>query len=234
MAIRGNITAENVALIGEPIELLAADNPWLHRDALPGKKRGAVKIYEAVMDVAALQRLPLPVLARDCTCLFWRLANMLPEALAVLDTWGHEPGCRKHWMIRGSVPLDALRCDCGGGFTIKAEVRWRKIRQRGKRHFGMGHYVRATSEVAMLAVRGHMTPEVKSLVDELDGEALDMDAKMPTDEYGKLIHSAKPDEFYTFCDRLAPRATKCEIFARVERPPVPPWWQIGNELGGKQ
>lgn len=109
-----------------PARCLAADPPWLFRDALPGRGRGAVKHYPC-MPLNALCAFPLPPLAPDAVLFLWRVAAMQAEALALCAAWG---------------------------FTLKSELVWIKSTARGKRHFGMGRIVRAEHEVCLIATRG--------------------------------------------------------------------------------
>ena len=69
-----------------------------------------------------------PVLGEpvDCLLLLWRVAAMQQEALDVARAWG---------------------------FTVKTELVWEKLTKTGKPHFGMGHYLRGSHEVCLLATR---------------------------------------------------------------------------------
>jgi N6-adenosine-specific RNA methylase IME4 len=118
--------------VSEPFRVITADCPWLFRDSLPGRTRGASKQY-ACMSVADLCAFPLPPLADDCLLVFWRIASMQQEALDVVKAWGFKP---------------------------KAELVWHKLTKNGKTHFGMGHYTRASHETALVCVRGR--PKIRS------------------------------------------------------------------------
>jgi site-specific DNA-methyltransferase (adenine-specific) len=168
------------------IRVLAADAPWKFRDKLPGKGRGAAKRYR-VLTVKQLENFKLPPLHDDALLFFWRVSAMQEEALRVIRAWG---------------------------FVPKSELIWQKLTKTGKRHFGMGRYVRLEHEVCIIAVRGRgrrwlKTRSMRSMFSAKVGE-----------------HSAKPDEFYELVEKLA-RGPHCELFARKVRKG---WVQFGDEL----
>jgi N6-adenosine-specific RNA methylase IME4 len=110
---------------------------------------------------------------------------MVPEAYAVADAWG---------------------------FTAKSEIVWRKLTRGGKAHFGLGRYVRATHETAILAARGRpdlLAHNVRSLFEAQVGR-----------------HSEKPEAFYDLVEELSP-GPYLELFARRSRPG---WTCLGNEV----
>lgn len=164
--------------------VLVADPPWRFSDALPGNKRGAEKQYN-VLSLEDIKYFPLPELAPDAYLFLWRVSAMAEEAYAVARAWG---------------------------FVPKTELIWRKRTKTGKRHFGMGHHLRAEHETCIVATRGRPKPLVRNIRSIL------------TAPVGR--HSEKPDEFYelveSFCD--GPYA---ELFARKRRPG---WECHGNEL----
>lgn len=165
--------------------VLVADPPWKFDDKIQGEGRGAEKHYQC-MTLEDLKSFELPRLADDCYLFMWRVAAMVPDAYALIDAWG---------------------------FKSKTELVWRKRTKHGKRHFGMGHYVRAEHEVCVIATRGR--PKVKnhstrSIIDGTTGR-----------------HSAKPAEFYELVESLC-SGPYVELFARQHRPG---WLCYGNELG---
>ena len=101
---------------------IIADPPWKFGDSLPGNTRGASSQYDC-MTVAALKVMPLPVISADAVLFLWRVASMQQEALDVARAWG---------------------------FVVKSEIVWQKLTTKGKAHFGMGHYVRASHEVCLI------------------------------------------------------------------------------------
>lgn len=164
--------------------VLCADPPWKFGDKLPGAGRGAARNYP-VMDVGAIARFPLPVLADDCLLFLWRVSAMQEEALFVARAWG---------------------------FTIKSEIVWEKVTKHGKPHFGMGRYVRASHETALIGVRGRVKVNdraVRSRFAAAVGE-----------------HSEKPEAFYDLVERLSP-GPYVELFARRHRKG---WRCLGDQL----
>jgi N6-adenosine-specific RNA methylase IME4 len=207
----------------EPVGLLVADPPWAFADQLPGAGRGAAKNY-GVLALEQIKGFPLPPLAPDCALLLWRVSSMVEEAYAVCRAWGFAPKSELVWR-------KMRRCGaCKGSGRRNSRLlprspdAWRDCEAcggRGERpHFGMGRSVRNCHEVAIIGHRGR--PQ------RLDGSVRStFDALMPTDERGKLIHSAKPPEFFRIAERLygGPRA---ELFSRTDREG---WSCYGNQAG---
>jgi N6-adenosine-specific RNA methylase IME4 len=167
-------------------DVLLADPPWQFGDKLPGPGRGAAKHY-GTLDVSGLIRFPLPMLADDAWLFLWRVAAMQAEALAVMAAWG---------------------------FVLKSEIVWVKRTATGKRHFGMGRYVRAEHEVCLIGTRGRVRPVSRSVRSTFEAPV------------GR--HSEKPDAFYHLVDQLVGAdARRVELFARRPRAG---WLTYGNEL----
>lgn len=153
----------------------------------------------------------------------WRFGDQLP---------GDARGASKHYscMSLSAImrhPLPPLADDCvlflwrvsamveeayqvcrAWGFTPKSEIVWNKITTAGKEHFGMGHIVRASHETAIIAIRGR--PQRRHAAQRSRFEA-----PMPQVD-GKVIHSAKPDEFFSIVAKLyaGPRVSVFERRAR--------------------
>lgn len=175
----------------KPFKVICADPPWRFSDRLPGKSRGAAKNYSVmtltdITHFLAVSRYPV---APDALLILWRVASMQEEALAVVRSWGFAP---------------------------KSEIVWNKLTTRGKSHFGMGRYVRASHEVAVVASRG------KNIVHD--------HAVRSTFEAKVGRHSEKPEVFYDLVEKLAP-GPYLELFARRRRVG---WTCDGNELGTEE
>lgn len=170
--------------------VLVADPPWLSRDRLPGPGRGAAKKYPC-MPVSEICRFPLPPMEPDAILLLWRVAWAVEEANLVAKAWG---------------------------FTPKSEIIWLKTTKHGKKHTGMGHYVRLSHEACMIAGRGksaslRLRKDIRSTFEAPTGD-----------------HSDKPNAFYELVESLYP-GPYVELFARRHREG---WQQYGNGLpGGK-
>ena len=168
----------------KPTAVLVADPPWSFNDKLPGPRRGAVKHYD-VLDLNGIKSFPLPELAPDCYLFLWRVAAMVEEAYEVVRSWR---------------------------FVPKAEIVWRKRTKNGKRHFGMGHHVRAEHETCIIATRGRPKVKVRNVRSIFDGTVAE--------------HSRKPDEFYALVEEMC-EGPYVELFARQRRPG---WQCFGDEL----
>jgi N6-adenosine-specific RNA methylase IME4 len=154
-------------------QVICADPPWQFGDKLPGNKRGAAKHYRC-LSLDELKAFPLPPIAADSLLFLWRVAAMPQEALDVCSAWGFSP---------------------------KSELVWLKRTTSGKRHFGMGHYVRAEHEVCIIATRGRgidliASHKIRSVFEGQVGR-----------------HSEKPRAFYELVRELT-TGRRCELFAR--------------------
>lgn len=165
-----------------PFRVICADPPWRFGDSLPGKSRGAAKNYRTltVPEIESFLTDHDIQVADDALLFLWRVSAMVPEAYGVVRAWG---------------------------FVPKSEIVWRKLsRAKGssvcKVHFGMGRYVRASHETAIVASRGKnivKAHDVRSVFDAVVGE-----------------HSQKPELFYRTVERLAD-GPYLELFGRRQR-----------------
>ncbi|HEX2876258.1 MAG TPA: MT-A70 family methyltransferase [Polyangiaceae bacterium] len=162
-----------------PFAVLCADPPWQFGDRLPGAGRGAEKHY-GCLSLADLERFPLPPIADDALLFLWRVAAMPQEALDVCGAWG---------------------------FVPKSEIVWVKRTTTGKRHMGMGRYVRAEHETCVVASRGRG-------IDLIRSHSIRSVLEAPVGR-----HSAKPDEFFDLVRQLVdPSSRKAELFTRRPHP----------------
>lgn len=167
-------------------KVICADPPWSFGDKLPGAGRGAEKNYD-VMTIDDICQFAIPPTEPDAWLFMWRVSSQVEEAYRVVRAWG---------------------------FTPKSEIVWQKLTKSGKKHFGMGRYVRASHETCVVAVKGRPKP-------------LDLSIRS-TFEAATGVHSEKPEEFYAgIVEKLAP-GPYCELFARKTRPG---WTSFGNQVG---
>lgn len=92
----------------------------------------------------------------------------------------------------------------------RSEGIWVKVSKSGTPRIGGGHTLRQAHEKFLLFSRGR--PE---RISKACGSVII--APHPVDERGRVIHSAKPPEFYQLVDRFAP-GPKAETFARRQWP----------------
>jgi N6-adenosine-specific RNA methylase IME4 len=121
------------------------------------------------------------------------------------------------WRVSSMVE-EAYQVVRAWGFVPKSEIVWEKLTKNGKPHFGMGRYVRASHETCIVATRGRFKVEDRGVRSRFS-------AKLPVGADGKVIHSAKPDEFYGLVERLSP-GPYVELFARRTRAG---WVGIGDQ-----
>lgn len=170
----------------EEFGVLVSDPPWKFGDRLPGKSRGAEKNYP-VMSVDQICAMPLPRMKPDAWLFLWRVSSQVEEAYKVCRAWG---------------------------FTPKTEIIWIKRTATGKRHFGMGRFLRAEHETAIVAVRGkpqRLVANIRSTFEAATGR-----------------HSGKPEAFFDLVEKLAP-GPWLEMFARRQRPN---WTCFGDQVTG--
>lgn len=171
-----------------PFRVIVADPPWAFGDALSMSKvkRGAAANYDT-LSTAEIAALPVAQLAADDSVLvLWRPSALAGDALRVMGAWG---------------------------FRQVGEVVWRKVKESGVLHFGMGRLTRATKEIAFVGVRGSPYSLVRdhSVRDTFDAPP------MP--------HSAKPECVQDAFERMLP-GPHLELFARRHRPG---WMCVGNQ-----
>lgn len=179
-------------MTAEPARVWVLDPPWLAKDQLPGPGRGAAKRYRC-MTTAEICKFEPPALEKDCAMLLWRLACMQSDALAVV---------------------------AAHGFVLKTELIWKKLTKHGKRHFGMGRYLRAEHETCLIATRGRVRPLSRSIRSTFEAPLV----YLPS---GRIWHSAKPEAFYGLVERLF-AGPYHESFARGPRRAG--WSQDGDQL----
>jgi N6-adenosine-specific RNA methylase IME4 len=151
-------------------------------------------------------------IADDALLFLWRVASMPQEALDVIRYWGFEPKSEIVW-IKAASEHDAK---VTGGKRDGDRVKTHTL------HFGMGRYVRGAHETCIIAARGQATALVRN-----HSTRSVFIAPVPRDVKGKIIHSAKPPEFYEIVEALS-CGPRLELFAREGRPG---WTSAGNAVG---
>ena len=174
-------------------QTIVSDPAWNFNDSLPTYSsgssfghRGAAGHYDCIkMD--DLKKIKIPNIADDAVLFLWKVAAMPEEAYDVIRAWG---------------------------FTPKSELVWLKRTKTGKRHFGMGRYVRGEHETCVIAAkgRGHKLVKTKNIRSTFEAPA------------GK--HSEKPDIFYNIVEEMV-EGPYLELFSRKIRPG---WICLGNEV----
>jgi N6-adenosine-specific RNA methylase IME4 len=169
----------------KPAQVLLADPPWQFRDNLPGPKRGAAAHYQTI-PVADIASILLPTLAHDCWLFLWRLHTHQREALELMKLWG---------------------------FRYASEIVWVKTTKDNSRpRIGMGHTIRQSHEVCIVARRGRPAQLSKSCGSVIISP--------------RREHSRKPDELYSLIESFAP-GPYAEMFARYRRRG---WRSFGAQL----
>lgn len=171
--------------------VVVADPPWQCRDEKTGGSynSGAAAKYRTTSTYDLCCMPVRYLLEEDSILIMWYLSSMPDDAIELAKAWGF----KKLLNINGIV--------------------WGKLTKKGKPHFGMGHGTRACTESCLIAYNGSLTRLIKSR-----SVRNYFEAKMPVDEDGKYIHSAKPDEFFDIVDELVGTdVNRLEMFARLPR-----------------
>lgn len=193
--------------------LIMADPPWSFKNfSEKGSGKNASDHYDC-MPVEAIAALPVAALAaEDCLLWLWATNPMLPEALAVLASWG---------------------------FEFKTAGTWVKRTTRGKDAFGTGYILRSSNEPFLIGTRGspRTTRSTRSTLptyNDARGQLFEGDwpAVSVTIEAPVREHSAKPDAAYEAAEMLMPDRRYLELFSRRSRPGWTAWGDEAGKLDG--
>ncbi len=179
--------------------VICADPPWAYKDKLPAG-RGAEAHYP-VLKLHDIQRFPLPEIADIAMLVLWRVGAMAEEAYQVVRAWGFVPKSEIVWIKTGvGTPEKILEPGDPSADLLDP-------------HMGLGHYVRNSHEIAIVATRGRF---------EVANKGVRSVCVAPIG-----LHSEKPQVFYELVEQLAGEGPFAELFARKRRPG---WHAFGNEL----
>jgi len=182
-------------LNGKKFDVIYADPPWSFNSKKTGgsMKSGSDQIY-GNMTIEQLKEMPVSDIAEDnCMLVMWWVGAMPQEAIDLVNAWG-------------------FRLVNMNGFV------WNKLTKHGLPFFGMGHYTRAGSESAIIAIKGKFKVDsrgVRAVRTEIVGE-----------------HSEKPAVFHSDIEKMAGKDKSfVELFARK---PCPGWSVWGNQSGNDE
>lgn len=118
--------------------VIMADPPWLWRARTKEHNERSAAAHYPVMDLAAIQALPVAdIAAKDCALFLWVTDPLLPEGLETMKAWG---------------------------FTFKTVAfYWTKRNRDGSPFAGMGYWTRANPEQCLLGVRGRPVRQAKDV-----------------------------------------------------------------------
>ncbi len=165
--------------------IIYADPPWKYkRDG----NHSAASVYD-VMNLQDIKKLPVPDIAdKNCVLFLWGLDQMLPQSLELIKYWGFS---------YSTV-----------GFN------WVKTNKNNNDYFvGMGWWTRANQEMCLLAKKGIIKRQSKSVRRLIVS---------PREE-----HSKKPDEIRDRIVQLCGDLPRIELFARQK---VDGWDSWGNHF----
>ena len=171
--------------------IIYADPAWNHQTwSAKGRGRNPDTLgHYKVMDFEDIKKLPIPDIAdKNCVLFLWVLDQMLPQSLELIKYWGFS---------YSTV-----------GFN------WVKTNKNNNDYFvGMGWWTRANQEMCLLAKKGKIKRQSKSVRRLIVS---------PRQE-----HSKKPDEVRDRIVELCGDLPRIELFARQR---VEGWDCWGNEV----
>lgn len=193
-----------------PCDIVLLDPPWAHYGD-PNKPAAAGKHYACIPDEDMLQ---LDVASymhpRRSLAFVWATCPRLDFAVEAMRAWGlHYRGVAFAWVKtrRDGTPV--------GAQGVRASI------------------TKPTLELVLVGspmARGRPLKIADESVAQVI-DAYDREAVVPIEPDVVLAargeHSAKPGEVAARIERMYPTASKCELFARAERPG---WTCIGDEL----
>lgn len=136
--------------------LIMADPPWLFDNwSVKGERKSPKAQYDC-MDLTDIAALPVSHLARgDCILWLWATNPMLPQAIAVCQSWG---------------------------FTFKTAGHWVKRSKHGKLTFGTGYCLRSAGEPFIIGTIGNPSYHARNVRSVIDAKVREHSRK-PDEAY---------------------------------------------------
>jgi len=172
-------------------QIIYADPPWRFGDRFKGRyQQNPLERHYPTMTTNEIKSIPVEKIIDDDAILFlWTTDAHLPDALEVIKSWGFE------YKTIGFI--------------------WNKKLTDGRQVYYMGRWTVKSSELCLLATRGHIHSEIKNhKVKQL------VNAK-------RKEHSYKPEEVRKRIEKLMGELPRIELFARNR---IEGWDTYGNEL----
>lgn len=208
-----------------PHDVVVADVAWAYYGD-PGKNAAAGKHYACLPDADVLR---LDVRSymhpRHSLALVWATCPRLDFAIRAIEAWGlHYRGVAFVWVKtrRDGTPVGAqgVRASVTKPTTelllaASTDPRGRPVRI-------------ADESVAQVYVERETNPPTGDWPEDTTSRVV-LEEHWPTETVyaPRGAHSEKPAEVYARIERMYPTASKCELFARAERPG---WTCVGDEL----
>jgi len=124
-------------------KIIYADPPWSYEDKSLAGKRGAGCKYET-QNIEWLKSLPVKNISEnDCVLFMWVTMPMIPEGLALIESWGFK-------------------------YKTCAFVWVKKNKRKDSWFWGMGMWTRANAEICLLSTKGkpkRISAGVHSVID---------------------------------------------------------------------
>ena len=114
---------------GDLFGIIYCDPAWSYKDKCHTGKRGAGYKYTTTSTEEMAQLPVIKIAAKDCACFMWATMPMLPDALALMKSWGFQ-------------------------YKTVAFVWVKSNKKADTDFFGMGNWTRANAEVCLLGIRG--------------------------------------------------------------------------------
>lgn len=216
--------------------MIAADCPWQYNDKSLNRG-GALRHYQT-MKLGDIKRMNVrDYAADDCLLAMWATMPLLPEAIAVMQTWGFKyltggfvwvKRSKRGWdnmakLVRNDISSFHELAECDPQMHSKKFLKdwfgpdWLRDRCGAENRYDInqGHYTRSNSELVLFGGIGRAAGLVQS-------KAVRQVIDAPVME-----HSKKPSEFYSRMERLCGDVDRLELFSRSERPG---WATLGDQM----
>ncbi len=140
-------------LKGQKFNLLYVDPPWSYNDKC--KNRGGAERHYSTMNIEDIKNLPIgDICEKDSLLFMWATFPLLPEALAVIESWGFKyKTCGFTW-VKQNKKSDGL-------------------------YMGMGGYTRSNAEICLIAKRGKGVKRIDCSVRQTQIHRLQEHSKKP-------------------------------------------------------
>lgn len=202
-------------------DLIVSDPPWMFDDSLSMStvKRSAEANY-AVLDIEAIKQLKVSEIAAENAVLaLWVPSSLLQEGLDTMKAWGFRQTQTHVWVKIKNEPFETFLDNFKkkykkSVFTFTDFSEFVKLLASNFLTlfdfdqilaFGMGRLFRQTHEICLLGVKGKAY------------ESLANKAQRSVHFDTNKKHSAKPEILQDRLEKMYPKATKLEMFARRSR-----------------
>ena len=216
--------------------VITADPPWKYSDK--SANRGGAERHYPTIKLGDLKLINVAdYAADDSLLLMWVTAPQMKAGIELLESWGFTyktfgftwvKRSKRYWdnmakEARKSIynyyrsetePKSVKSKFTRSALSSAFNTQWLRDTMENKWNIGMGAYTRANPEFVLIGVKGRAAALIEnngvpSVIESPIGD-----------------HSAKPELFYDYVERLVGSGPKFELFSRTNRSG---WTVLGNE-----